>query len=112
MCATLVRDRDRYQLTTHENAWLAASVYAAGSDTTRAALEWWTLAMLLYPDVQKRAQDELDAVVGRTRAPTFADLPRLPYIRAMVKEVVRWRPVTPLAMCVEVKLSGGFSTRY
>ena len=54
--------------------------------------------MLLYPDVQKRAQDELDDVVGRARVPTFADLPRLPYISAIVKEVLRWRPVAPMSM--------------
>ncbi|KZV67277.1 cytochrome P450 [Peniophora sp. CONT] len=98
ICATLIHNRDRYRLSTHENAWLAASLYAAGSDTTRAAMEWWTLAILLYPDTQKRAQDELDTVVGRTRAPTFADMPRLPYVCAMVKEVVRWCPVTPLVV--------------
>ena len=54
--------------------------------------------MMLYPEVQKRAQDELDAVVGRERLPTFADMPRLPYICAVIKEVIRWRPPTPLAV--------------
>ena len=71
---------------------------AAGADTTRAALSWWTLAMLAYPDCQKRAQAEIDASVGRTRVPTFADMPHLPYICAMIKEVLRWRPVTPLGV--------------
>ena len=56
------------------------------------------LAIVTYPEVQKCAQEELDAVVGRTRAPTFADLPHLPYIRAMVKEALRWRPVDPLGL--------------
>ncbi|KZV75180.1 cytochrome P450 [Peniophora sp. CONT] len=97
-CATLIHDSARYRLSIHENAWLAASVYAAGADTTRAVLSWWALAMIVYPDVQKRAQDELDAVVGRTRAPAFADMPHLPYISAMVKEAVRWRPVTPFGL--------------
>jgi len=56
------------------------------------------LAIVMYPDVQKHAQEELDAVVGRTRAPTFSDLPHLPYILAMVKEALRWRPVDPLGL--------------
>ena len=56
------------------------------------------LAMCLYPDVLRKAQEEIDAVVGRDRMPTFADTPRLPYIRAMVKEVLRWRPVAPLGV--------------
>jgi hypothetical protein len=59
-------------------------------------MAWWTLAMLVYPETQARAQAELDAVVGRERLPTFADYPFLPYIRAMMKEALRWKPVTPL----------------
>jgi cytochrome P450 len=71
---------------------------APGAETTSAVLAWWILAMVTYPEVQKRAQAELDAVVGRTRTPTFADLQHLPYIRAMVKEALRWRPVDPVGL--------------
>ncbi|KAH9051189.1 cytochrome P450 [Lactarius deliciosus] len=71
---------------------------AGGSDTSAAAMSWWMLAMVIYPDVQKRAQAELDSVVGRTRIPTFSDFQHLPYIRAMVKEMLRWRPMNPLAL--------------
>ncbi len=48
--------------------------------------------MMAFPEVQRQAQAELDAVVGRARLPTFADAPQLPYVRAIVKEVLRWRP--------------------
>ena len=81
---------------------LIISIVQRGSDAIRAALSWWTLAMLLYPETQKRAQEELDMIVGRARVPTFADMANLPYVRAMVKEVVRWRPVTPLGMLERV----------
>ena len=54
------------------------------------------LAMTLYPDVQRRAQAEIDAVVGRDRIPKVSDRESLPYIEAIVKEVVRWRPIDPL----------------
>lgn len=54
--------------------------------------------MVAFPRVQRRAQAELDAVVGRTRLPTFADAPHLPYVRAIIKEVLRWRPPTPLGV--------------
>ena len=67
-----------------------------GSDTIATTMGFWTLAMLAYPETQARAQAELDAVVGRTRLPTFADYPHLPYIRAMVKELLRWRPIAPI----------------
>ncbi len=52
--------------------------------------------MIAYPEVQKRAHAELDEVVGSARPPTFADFPSLPYIRAMVKEALRWSLTVPL----------------
>ena len=54
--------------------------------------------MIAYPKIQKQAQDELDAVVGRSRPPTFADAPNLPFMQAVVKESLRWRPVGPFAL--------------
>jgi hypothetical protein len=56
------------------------------------------LALVLYPQVQRRAQAELDAVVGRDRLPTLDDRPRLPYIDAFCKELMRWQMVTPIGM--------------
>jgi cytochrome P450 len=54
------------------------------------------LALVLYPDVQKRAQAELDSVIARDRLPTFEDRPRLPYINALCKELLRWQMVAPI----------------
>ena len=54
------------------------------------------LAMALYPDVQRKAQAEIDAVIGPNRLPDFEDRPSLPYINAVVKEVMRWHSVIPL----------------
>lgn len=54
------------------------------------------LALILYPEVQKRAQAELDSVISRDRLPTYDDKPRLPYIEAISKELLRWHMVTPL----------------
>jgi cytochrome P450 len=52
--------------------------------------------MTLYPDVQAKAQAEIDTVIGTDRLPTSEDRPNLPYVDALVKEVLRWQPVTPL----------------
>ncbi|KAI0295929.1 cytochrome P450 [Russula brevipes] len=79
-------------------AGAVGSIYAAGADTTVAAMKSLFVAMLLYPDVQKKAQDEIDSVIGRDQLPTFDDRPRLPFIDAVCKEVLRWRPVAPIAM--------------
>src|SRR6266403_4336806 len=54
------------------------------------------LALVLFPQVQRRAQAELDAVIGRDRLPTFDDRPRLPYVEALCKELMRWNMVTPI----------------
>jgi cytochrome P450 len=71
---------------------------AAASDTTVTTMMWCTLAMVAFPHVQRRAQAELDAVVGRARLPTFADAPYLRYVRAIVRETLRWRPAVTLGM--------------
>jgi cytochrome P450 len=54
--------------------------------------------MALYPDVQRNAQAEIDAVTGRHRLPDYNDRETLPYINAMVKEIMRWQLVTPVGM--------------
>lgn len=53
------------------------------------------LAMAKYPEVQRKAQAELDAHVGPNRLPDFGDYEDLVYCRAIVKETFRWRPVVP-----------------
>jgi cytochrome P450 len=54
--------------------------------------------MTLYPDVQKRAQDEIDSVVGDGRLPSMEDQDKLVYTGALIKEVLRFAPVAPLGM--------------
>ncbi|KAG1781056.1 cytochrome P450 [Suillus placidus] len=75
--------------------WSAASLYAGGADTTVSTIYSLFLAMTLFPDVQKKAQAEIDAVVGTARLPSFADRDSLPYTEALVKEVLRWNVVAP-----------------
>jgi cytochrome P450 len=54
------------------------------------------IAMILFPDVQKKAQEELDRVIGTTRFPNVADRDQLDYVGRVVQEVFRWGPVTPI----------------
>lgn len=54
------------------------------------------LAMVRHPAVAKKAQAELDRVVGTHRLPTIDDRSQLPYINAIIKEVFRWHPVFPI----------------
>jgi Cytochrome P450 len=52
--------------------------------------------MVLYPEVQRKAQAEIDALVGNDRLPDFSDRPLLPYVSAVLEEALRWHPVVPL----------------
>ena len=54
--------------------------------------------MASFPDVQKRAQEELETMVGLDRLPTIADKDDLPYVAAIAKECLRWRSVVPLSI--------------
>ncbi|KAI6021238.1 cytochrome P450 [Pisolithus marmoratus] len=71
----------------HDIKWTAGTMFAGGADTTVASNYAFFLAMTLYPEVQKKAQAEIDAVTRTERLPTFADRESLPYIEALVKEV-------------------------
>ncbi|KAG5644939.1 hypothetical protein DXG03_007404 [Asterophora parasitica] len=75
--------------------WSSASLYSAGADTTVSAIYSFFLAMALHPEVAKKAQAEIDAVVGNDRLPTFEDRAHLPYLDALTKEVLRWNAVVP-----------------
>ena len=63
---------------------------------TVSSLISFFLALVLFPEAQRRAQEELDAVIGRDRLPTFEDRPHLPYIEALCKELMRWQMVAPI----------------
>lgn len=56
----------------------------------------FVLAMTLHPEVQKRAHEEIDKIVGLGRLPTFADRPSLPYVECILKESLRWYPANPI----------------
>ncbi|KAJ7648773.1 cytochrome P450, partial [Mycena polygramma] len=67
-----------------------------GAQSTVSALGTFILAMVMYPEVQKKAQAAVDDVVGHGRLPDFED--DIPYVDAIVREVLRWRTVLPLSM--------------
>ncbi|OHX00730.1 cytochrome p450 [Colletotrichum incanum] len=78
--------------------YISGSALEAGSDTTAATLTGFVQAMVLYPSVQKQARDELDRVCGTNRLPNIDDWDSMPYIRACVKETLRWMPTAILGI--------------
>ena len=67
---------------------------------TSSAIKSFFLAATLHPEIVRLGQQELDEVLGGDRLPEFSDKPRLPYISAIVKEVLRWRPPTALGKTI------------
>ncbi|KAF8134338.1 cytochrome P450 [Boletus edulis] len=91
--------------------WACAVIYLGASDTVISAVHAFFLAMVVFPEVQAKAQRELDAVIGSERLPSFDDRDSLPYVNAVWKEVLRWHSVTPLALphiATEDIYSGGY----
>jgi cytochrome P450 len=71
---------------------IGAMAYLAGADTTASTIMSFFLAMLVYPEVQSKAQAEIDRVIGRERLPEMEDLD----VSAVVAESLRWLPVVPM----------------
>ncbi|KAI9572560.1 cytochrome P450 [Boletus coccyginus] len=92
----LLENQDTHKLSYEEMAYLAGSLFGAGSDTTAVAIMVVVMAAACHPEAQNVVQEELDNVVGRDRAPTFDDYDSLPQIQAFMLECLRWRPVTTL----------------
>ncbi|KIY68230.1 CyP450 monooxygenase [Cylindrobasidium torrendii FP15055 ss-10] len=72
--------------------------FVAGADTSVSQNLTTIIALLHYPEVQKKAHEEVDRIVGRHRAPTCDDRTDLKYIEAINVEALRWRPVVPMGL--------------
>ncbi|KAF8844764.1 cytochrome P450, partial [Paxillus ammoniavirescens] len=88
------RDSDQINIA----KFVAATAYSGGAETTVSSLAVFILAMVRYPEAQRRAQAEIDAVVGNDRLPTFEDRSSMPFLEATLREVLRWHPVAPLGL--------------
>lgn len=94
--------------------WCSAALYLGGADTVSRLVSttppsvtdasWQIVSvmtsffylMATYPDVQKQAQAEIENVTGTDRLPTLDDQASMPFVGALVKEIIRWGPVAPL----------------
>ncbi|KAG9001351.1 hypothetical protein FRB90_011635 [Tulasnella sp. 427] len=74
------------------------SFFTAGMETTQVSLHALFLAMVLWPKVQEKLQDEIDTVVGAARLPSFDDQSDMPYLHAVLLETLRWNPAVPMAL--------------
>jgi cytochrome P450 len=82
----------------HAIKWSAASMYTGGADTSVSTMAAFFLAMSMFPEVQRKAQEEIDRVVGGGRLPKPSDRENLPYVNAVVEEAQRWHPIGPMGL--------------
>ena len=101
----LARLQDEEGFSDEQAAFIAGTSLEAGSETTSATLYAFVQAMVLFPEVQKKAQAQIEAVCG-DRLPEMEDSEKLPYIRCVMKETFRWLPAAVLG--VVVSMSDGF----
>ncbi len=91
----LIGDEARYTGTDEDSMYLCIQLVEAGSDTTRSLLNIFTMMAVTFPHVYEKARAEVDKICGANaeRLPTFEDESRLPYVNALAKELMRWKPL-------------------
>ncbi|GLB43502.1 putative cytochrome p450 [Lyophyllum shimeji] len=77
---------------------VTATAFVGGAETTVSVFGTFFYAMLVNPDIQRKAQEELDTVIGTQRLPAYSDRGALPFLEAVFREVMRWHPVAPLGV--------------
>ncbi|KAL7748415.1 hypothetical protein RI367_006107 [Sorochytrium milnesiophthora] len=95
----LIRNTDKLDLTMEQIMHFMSTIILGGVDTTGAELEWTMLLLSTRPDVQRKAHEELARVTGgHKRLPELSDMPEMPYMRAILKEVLRFQPALNLGV--------------
>ncbi|KAF8188653.1 putative monooxygenase [Pholiota molesta] len=100
LCGTVIHDGgEQLSKDVEENiTWAALSMLGGGLDTNASVALTFIMAMILHPQIQKKAQIELDTVTGKDRLPHISDRSKLPYIRSVMAETLRWAPPVPLGL--------------
>jgi cytochrome P450 len=93
-----MRDKDDSAYNEENLKCVAGTMYAAGSDTTIAAITWALIGLLMNPEYMAKAQKELDSVLKSGELPDFEHEESLPYIKAIVREALRWHDIVPVAI--------------
>ncbi|KAL0946074.1 hypothetical protein HGRIS_012347 [Hohenbuehelia grisea] len=96
MTSQTIANREKNGWSELDVAYAVSTPFGAGIETTAGTLSIFFLAMLHFPEAMRKAQEELDKVVGPDQMPEFQDKDRLPYISAVINETLRWRPVAVL----------------
>ncbi|PIA93709.1 O-methylsterigmatocystin oxidoreductase [Cercospora beticola] len=91
---TWLENKEKWALEDLQGIYVLGGLYSAAASTTASLATSWLLMMVLHPEWFQKLQAQIDEVVGPDRLPRYDDLPNLPLLRAVAKEVARMRPVT------------------
>ncbi|KAL1673429.1 cytochrome P450 [Schizophyllum commune] len=94
--ADILKNKESLGLEREQIAYLGGDLFAAGTDTTATTLHVFVWIMVKYPEVQRKAQEEIDRVVGRL--PVQQDAEDLPYLQAVIKELHRLYVILPMGV--------------
>ncbi|OIV95129.1 hypothetical protein TanjilG_21519 [Lupinus angustifolius] len=86
------------KLTRNDMKAFFLDIFLAGTDTSSVASQWAMAEIINHPQVLKKLREEIDSVVGTCRIINESDIPNLPYLQAIVKEVLRLHPTAPIAL--------------
>ena len=84
--------KEKLELNRHQLYFLGGTMMEGASDTSSSIIIAAIQAFTKWPEVTRKAQKEIDAVMGEDRSPVWSDYAELPYVAATVKEAMRWRP--------------------
>lgn len=94
---TVIEQRESLGWDRHTAGFTSGLMMEAGSDTTSTALIIFLHLAAKYPEALEQAQHEIDQVMGDDRSPSWADFADLPSVQGVIKEVLRHRPLAPIA---------------
>ncbi|NXC08526.1 CP1A4 protein, partial [Orthonyx spaldingii] len=86
------------QLSNEKIIHIVNDLFGAGFDTVATALSWSLMYVALYPDIQRKIQEELDQTIGRERRPRLSDRGELPYTEAFILEMFRHSSFVPFTI--------------
>jgi len=95
---SVIDNAAKYGLNDAQILQLGAVMLDAATETTATFLQHFIQCMVVHPEVQRQAQADIDSVIGQSRAPTLDDMQGLPYVRALIQEVFRFRSLGPVGL--------------
>ncbi|CAI0409771.1 unnamed protein product [Linum tenue] len=103
-------NREEVHMDLQRIKYLFLDLFVAGTDTTATTLEWAMAELLRNPKALTKLKEELDQTIGKENHLNESDIPRLPYLQAVIKEIFRLHPPLPLLLPhkagVDVEIDG------